>query len=299
MIDRRRPLLPALSLSLSLALLLVGCGQGPSHPTLIDDLEVISIVNTPTEALPGDTVTITATVVDPTQAGAEVLIWTCGIYLGRCVEDALFEDNPQQWLSVHTLVGDTVQTTRRVPGDQLNEAFNFLEVDEIETGVFVLACAPETCPIIEYARLALEAGTFSNDLALDLADPGRWYGDVGFEGVSLTVRGLTVARSFPAGRNSNPIIEARFPERDDAIITIPAGGDQEFAYLVDDPDEDRLYAYAYTTVGQFEDRRERETNSVIRHYLLAPARATEGHVYIVFEDEQGGAVVWDRPVSIQ
>ena len=36
----------------------------------------------------------------------------------------------------------------------------------------------------------------------------------------------------------------------------------------------------------------------ILHYLLAPDKPAQGHVYIVAVDGDGGTTVWDKPVVV-
>jgi hypothetical protein len=274
----------------------LGCSLGPQHPSVLEDTQVVSVIAEPPEAFPGAIVSIQATVADPLERGADVLIWSCALYEGRCIEEAEYSTTPERWLSVETLSGDTVTVSREIP----SEAYDLLQElgqSRLSTALLVLACAPGRCPIIEQAREALATGTVSTALAEDLADPTSWMARLPIAGVSLAGREFTI---FISGQqNTNPWIEARFAARDDDPIVVSADGDQELAFFAQDSEDDRIYAYAYTTIGQFEDRRERVYDGVVRHYLLPRGQTGAGMVYIVFEDGEGGAALWKRAVLIR
>ena len=59
------------------ALLLVGCEEGPNPETLVDDVQVIAAVAEPLAVAPGEPWTLSTTVADPKDRGAEVLLWAC------------------------------------------------------------------------------------------------------------------------------------------------------------------------------------------------------------------------------
>ena len=57
--------------------LLAGCEMGPNPETLVDDVQVIAGVAEPLAVAPGEPWTLTTTVADPLERGAEVLVWSC------------------------------------------------------------------------------------------------------------------------------------------------------------------------------------------------------------------------------
>ena len=63
-------------------LLLLACGGGERHPSIVTDARILSVVTRPPEARPGEPVDITVLIADPRQRGMEVLLWTCALYEG-------------------------------------------------------------------------------------------------------------------------------------------------------------------------------------------------------------------------
>ncbi|MFT4979212.1 MAG: hypothetical protein ACI8S6_005122 [Myxococcota bacterium] len=276
--------------------LLLGCGSGSEDPSLIDSLQIVGIVANPPEVVARDQMEVTLAIADPVGTGAEVLVASCLLFESRCVEEVLA--NPSEWLSVAALdPGETSLTIPRSVPSELDEVFDVFNQEQVSVRLAGLACAPSRCPIIDEVRDALDAGVVPTSLALDIARPERWMVDLPIEGVSLTSRSLVFVRTRDSSSNRNPTYEARFPERDDLVIEIPAGGEQELAFYVEDSGSSTIYAYAYTTLGRFESRRERVRDQAVRHYLLADTPG-EGHIYIVFEDGDGGSAIWQRPLRV-
>lgn len=58
-------------------LVLMGCEEGPSPETLVDDVQVIAAVAEPLVVVPGEPWTLKTHVADPKERGAEVLMWAC------------------------------------------------------------------------------------------------------------------------------------------------------------------------------------------------------------------------------
>ena len=284
-------------MSIAVWMLALGCGAGQEHPSRLTSLQTVGIVATPPEVTPGEFVQVDLAIADPAGEGAEIVLASCIRFENRCAEEVLA--NPSQWLSVAELpAGETsLRIDRTVPPDA-DEVFAVAGLSTVPFALVALACAPGLCPIIEEAPEALEADEIPTELAVDIAQPERCMIDLPVEGVSLTGKGMLLSEVRSGGENQNPTIEARFLERDAPVIEIPLDSDQEFAFYVRDDSDNRVYAYAYTTLGRFETRRERVRDSAVRHYLLATERG-EGHVTIVFEDEEGGSAVWQRPIRIQ
>lgn len=280
----------------SVWLMLAACGTGQEHPSRITMLQTVGIVAQPPEVIPGEYVQIDLSIADPAGEGAEIVLASCLRFEDRCAEEALA--TPSQWLTVAELpAGETSLSVQRVVPPDADEVFTVQTLSTVPFGLSVLACAPGVCPIISRARAALEANEIPTELAIDIAQPERWMIDLPVEGVSLTGKALLLSKQRDGGENQNPTIEARFLERDDPVIDIPLGGEQEFAFYVQDDSDGRIYAYAYTTAGRFEARRERVRDNAVRHYLLATERG-EGEVFIVFEDEEGGSTVWRQSIRI-
>jgi len=275
-----------------------GCGVGPAHPSTIESLQIVAIETDPTEVSPGSSVLARLSIADPAGEGAEVVVASCLYFENRCAEEVLADAD--QWLTLAELApGETsVAVQRRVP-QAARQVFDVVELSSVPLALVGLACAPGLCPIVEDARSALEAGSVPTSLAVDIAQPDRWMIDLPVAGVSLAGKSLLLNEIVEDLPNISPRHEARFLERDDPVIVVPAGGEQEFSFYVDDPEGDTVYAYAYTTLGRFEERRVRVRDNTARHYLLAPQQRGEGQVFIVFEDESGGTSVWERAIRIE
>jgi hypothetical protein len=290
-----------------IALALLACGGGQRHPSVVEDTRILGIVAEPPEAQPGEDVRITVLVADPLLRGAEVLIWTCGLYEGECAESVMpFAD----WAIVTALpVGprltgadvltlrdaELVEVVREVPEDA-EEIFAYL--NPIPVVLYALACAPGLCPIIDEVKEARLLGSASSDLKERLADPTLWMHTLPMAGVSLAAQQLVISDVAMELRNHNPIFDPRFSAAYDPRLRVPAGGELEVAFFTDDPLGGSVYGYAYTTAGSFEERRVKEDDNGIRNWLLAPDEPGTGRVYMVFEDRDGGSAIWTRQVEV-
>lgn len=96
---------------------LIACEDGPSPETLVDDVQVIAGVAEPLASAPGEPWMLTATVADPLERGAEVLVWSC-------VEDCV-----------------TVRASLQ------DERVVIPQVSVAPVPVWILACDPEICEL--------------------------------------------------------------------------------------------------------------------------------------------------------
>ena len=290
-------------------LLMLACGGGERHPSIVQDTRILSIVADPPEARPGETISITVLVADPKLRGVEVLIWTCGLYEGECAESLMpFNDwaivttthsidtpryNAQNPIS--SWLAEQGRVYREVPDDAA-EIFEYL--NPIPVAMYALACEPGLCPIIDEVREAREVNSADSDLKERLADPTLWMHTLPMAGVSMAAQQFLVSNEDDDFRNKNPSFDPRFAQGKEVTIRIPAGGEVEVAFYVDDPNGGRIYAYAYTTMGEFEERRVKEDDNGIRNWLMAPNQPGEGRVYMVFEDRDGGSALWTRGIEV-
>ena len=199
-----------------------------------------------------------------------------------------------QSIRAGTNAAEQARVTRSVP-DEVSEILDY--VDPIPVLLYALACEPGLCPLIEEVKKAREDNIADDELKEKLADPTLWMYSLPMDGVSLAVQQFAVSYAEKS-RNDNPIYDPRFVQGRDSVLRVPAGGELEVAFFVDDPDAEKVYAYSYTTIGSFEERRVKEEENAIRNYLLAPSQTGEGRAYVVFEDRDGGAAIWSRPVEI-
>ncbi|MFT5681869.1 MAG: hypothetical protein ACI8RZ_002787 [Myxococcota bacterium] len=288
-------------------LTLLACGAGERHPSVVEDLRILGIVAEPPEAYPGETVAITVLVADPKKRSSEVLIWTCGLYEGECAESLMpFND----WAIVVELgmeegrgdaLGELVaesselaRVTRTVPSDA-SEILEF--INPIPVVLYALACQPGLCPIIDDVKAAREAGIADSGLKERLSDPTLWMHTLPMEGVSLAGQQLVISDQPAELRNHNPTFDPRFAEAYEPVLRVPVGGELEVAFFTDDPDAEKVYGYAYTTVGAFEERRVKEEDNAVRNWLKG-TEVGEGWVYMVFEDRDGGAAIWTKEIEV-
>lgn len=289
-----------------IALTLLACGGGDRHPSVVDDLRILSIVAEPPEATPGEVVDITVLVADPQRRSSEVLVWTCGLYEGECAESLMpfvdwpivttlgTDDRDESLDDISNRLAELARVSRTVPQDA-EQIFEYL--NPIPVALYALACQPGLCPIIDDVKVARTKGFADDDLKERLADPSLWMHTLPMEGVSLAGQQLVISELPPELRNRNPIFDPRFEEAYDPVIRVPAGGELEVAFFTDDPDAEKVYGYAYSTVGVFEERRVKEEDSAIRNWLRVDG-AGEGRVYMVFEDRDGGSAIWTQGIEV-
>ena len=274
---------------------LLGCGSGLSHPSTIESLQTVGIAMSPPTIAPGETATVTLAIADPLGTGADVVLASCLRFEGRCAEEAL--TNPSDWLNRATLLpGESTLSILQPISPNTREVFDFLGVDEISLALVAVACEPGLCPIISRIDDALLAGEVSDRLAVDIAQPERWLPSLPIEGVSLTSRLIQLKASSSNEDNQNPFIEARFKGHEADVIEIPRGVEQELAFYVSD-DSAKTYVYVYTTLGAFSSRGERVLDNATRQYLMSE-EVGDGHVFIIFEDSEGGSAIWERRIRV-
>ena len=87
---------------------------------------------------------------------------------------------------------------------------------------------------------------------------------------------------------------------EDVVVThVQDQSDRAWIYdLPNVPDRDKVYAYGYTTLGRFYDRSEKVDDGAVRLYLL-PQETGRGELWVVFEDEEGGTFVWNKPFRVR
>lgn len=297
-------------MTLPLLLLTLACGPGPVDLSTVTDTRVIAIEGSPPEPWPGETTVLTTTVANPEDRALEVLTWTCIPREDRCLEDDGLARLSDQASIARADEGVAV-STRRVPDipstlpDALVEQLlaasedDLRDIESIPVQVSSLACPLNECDIINRVRDALrrDRGT-GGSIGQDLYDPTRWMVDLPVGGVSLATKTLQVARPDVEDRNRNPLVEARWLAASDAVLEMEEDVPYELAFAVDDPDRDKVYAYGYTTLGRFYDRSEKVDDGAVRLYLL-PQETGRGELWVVFEDEEGGTFVWNKPFRVR
>ncbi len=265
-------------------LLLVACG-GPDEDTLIDELRVVAITAEPPEVAPGASSTLTTTVVDPTAAGADLLVWTCTNLGDGCLEAA----TPGMGTTVGTPVDGQLVTERAAPVELAAIVGDGETVLPVFT--WALACVPGLCPILDLAAAAPAPGSADGDaLAALLVDPFTMMEDLPLQGTSLALTTLSVSsRAEPV---VNPVLTPTF----EAISAAPeAAATLGFDVVAG------ATAYGYTTLGGFEMPAYDVVEGHVDLTWFAPADASSGDTaefYVVVNGPDGGSALWRGSGSI-
>lgn len=288
----------------ALGLFGLGCGVGSSHPSQVNDVQVLAAVVEPAQPAPGDTVLAQVYVADPLERGTELLVWSCtpaddlpcAELVGGVEALAAVVDEP---------VEGRFSLVRTIPEEAASLAVQAgFGAEGLALVVFLLACEPGLCPVISEARAALAAPQdteAARALAAQLADPESWMRDLPLEGVALATRLVPLAGG--GSRNENPSAEQRFRPSGDVgtPLRVQPGEAVNLRFSVYDPDGTRVDAFGYTTLGRFDEERVREDreNDAVLHWLLAPEEPGTGTVWVVFDDRDGGRAVWTVPLVVQ
>jgi hypothetical protein len=258
--------------------------MGPSDETLLDELRVIAAVAEPPEISPGESVDITATVVDPLEAGMEMVIWACTPTVGGCAEDRLPLD---ERLAVPAITDSTATATLRTPIVPLPE-------DTVISGiVWLMACEPGLCDVIEDARTALAN---DGDFPDALRDPVSLLQGLPLTGVSLATRSVGLSNRPVEERNANPVITVTAPLPD----TITAEEELEFPLdISDDTVTDVLVAVGLTTGGGFGAPLFDVLEGRADLTYFAPDSSGVVDLYVIAEDGDGGSAIWKGQTTVE
>lgn len=282
-----------------LPLLILGCGATGWEPTAVDDLRVITIASDPAEALPGERVEAEAFIADPDGDGSDVdvMFWTCLYIDDESCAEPLFASELEEWVTIGSAAAGRFNTARQIP----SEAWNYFpdDTDRVTVQLFLLACEEGVCPQFEDVQAAMDGYGVDEDIAAQLARPDLWLDDLPMDGVSLATRAFPVSSRDPGLRNVNPEFDPRFPEALDDAISVRAGGMVDLIFQCRDPNGESVYAFPFTTQGEFDDRKVKCEDEQVRLFLEAPASPGEGHVWVVFDDRDGGLAVYDQPLIVR
>ncbi len=253
-----------------LLLLLAGCDVLPADASVLERLQIVSIVAEKPEIAPGQATDLTVWVADPDGGGVELLVWSCTILGEGCFEAAL---PLSAWVRTVDVVEGFGVTSAAIPGEIGQVVPQGLLVP---TSVWGLACEPGLCPVIAAAA----AGTV--DPAL-LADPEALMRDLPIDGTSLVRR--SVYLSLSDRPNRNPSITASPPA---GSVAVDAGSAEELALVVSDSTD--VVADAFTTCGSMSPPR--WDGHDLAFTWTAPLDAGTCDLWVVLEDGLGGAAVW-------
>ncbi len=250
--------------------LLAGCDDAAAGESLLERLQIVTIVAQTPELAPGQSTDLTVWTADPDGVGVDLLVWSCTLLGEGCFEAAF---PLSTWVRPTDVLDGFGATSLAVPG----------EVGEIvpqglviPTSVWALACEPGLCPVIDAAR----DGTV--DPAL-LGDPEALMRDLPIEGTSLVRR--SVSLSWSDEPNRNPAITAAPPS---GAVDVSPGQTEDLALVVSDSTD--VVADAYTTCGAMSPPR--WNGHDLAFSWTAPADAGKCDLWIVLEDGLGGSAVW-------
>ena len=282
-------------MSLLLLSLLTGCGLGSSGPTQVDDVFVVAVVVDPPEVGLGDKVRVSVDVADPAGLGVEVLVWTCVYVDGRCAEDTVLYPHERM----------------AILDPALDEYVEFSAPDTMEglgpgdsalVPLWALACVPGQCGPLDEMAVVLDAEgaiLLSATQRANLANPSEWAADLGFEESNLAYRTVEASTLPPDSRNRSPVAEARFSEALETVFVASTNEQVDLGFLVSDANGDSVYAYGYTTIGEFAERRIKVENGTVHPWFVAPSTPGTGDLWVVFDDRDGGVSTWHMPVRVQ
>jgi len=257
---------------------LMGCTGGPNPETLVSDLRILALVVEPPEAMPGETVVVTAHVADPTGQGAEMAGWTCGGFGGECLE----QDPDRLDLAEGTPPLFSMELMAPV------EAAGILaSEEEVAVSVWGLACEVGVCPLIGEAEASLEV----------LGDPVTSLEDLPMEGVALARRSLWVSMRGPEERRKNLEFELgnELPEDIDASKV----DEQQEVSLKFSVSTDATVAYGLATAGGFTATEAEVVDGVLEVVWVAPEETGKVRLWVVFQDEAAGGAVWSNTILVR
>jgi hypothetical protein len=281
--------------SLLVLSLLSGCGYGSRGVTQVDDVFIVAVVVDPPEVGLGDTVRVSVDVADPAGLGVQVLLWTCVYIDGRCAEDTLLYPHERMAI-LDPALDEFAEFTAPDTMEGLGQG------ESAEVPLWALACVPGQCgPLDEMAEVLAAEGAIllSPTQRANLADPTDWATELGFGEANLAYRTVEASTQPVDSRNRSPVAEARFTEALDTVFVASVNEQVDLGFLVSDANGDSVYAYGYTTIGEFAERRVKVENGTVHPWFVAPANPGTGDLWVVFDDRDGGVSTFHMPVEVQ
>lgn len=276
------------------------CNLDRSPRTLVSDLSVLSAVAEPAEAVAGDTVTVTALVVDPDGLGVdEILAWTCTDLGDGCAEAQLVS-SAGGWVQRATITDEQATVSFQIPA-LLASVFND-DLPELELPLRILACPPGVCPV--YDEVAADPAVGSEEfstLAAELQDSDSLVSGLAMDQACLAERSLLVSARAEAERNHNPILVG--PSGD---LSVDAGEDLDLSFALSDPDAGQdsadsttLFLFPLSTDGTFDEEALAMEEAEAPLVYTAPETAGEVGLYAVGRDGLGGQAFWRGEVGVR
>ena len=272
--------------------LLWACSPGPNPETLIDELRVVAAQAEPAEAAPGETLELSIWVADPDAGSGDLLVWPCTNFGEGCLEAEASAAGDGIGPQLVELSADQPMSMEMEVPAVLAGILASLEPEEVFEGslLWMLACAPGVCPVIEEVR----GGTSDWDV---LGAPLDWLGTLPMTGVSLAYLPLALSFRDPAERPINPELSPEFDQPPSAL----AGEASTLRFLVADIDEEGV-GYGYASAGGFSNTEFAWRDGGIELDWYAPVDGVAGDVvqlWVVYRAVAGGVAVWTGEASVE
>lgn len=273
MVDRRWTWLAGLALA--------AC-SGPEKDTRVEDLHVIGVIAEPPEVMPGEATAVDAVVADPDGAGAVAAAWLCTPAGASCGEAGTPLDG-------RLVVGSVIDGhfTAELMVDAALEATEVPQAAQI----WVLACAPRLCPVIDQLEAAAEAGS-ATGIETILATPTTWIDDLPIVGVSLGAKQIGVSTRPVGERNENPVLSMV------GGLSVEPGKALTIAVTVDD-DDGVSTVQGLATGGGFGAEEYELTGGGAQMIWYAPRDSGPVQLYALATDEVGGLGMWSGVATVR
>lgn len=274
-----------------LALIVGGCAVSDPEGDWVRQLQVIAVQAQPPVLAPDVPVTVTVTVLDPEERGAEVALWACTERDGACIERELSEGVGvplSAWARSGEVRGDrfVARFDLRLPPALFEQAAE----ERAAVVLWAVACVDGACPVIDAIARDPAPGTlsFARTASL-LADPEAWLAQIDEGLASAAIKVLPVRHTVD---NANPQVSA---PKDGLTVGLGEGGGRVRLDLLDDGGRS-LDVRAYSTFGGVTVRSTGEAEAEIA--WTAPDRPGTGRIYAVVTDGAGGLEVWRGDVVV-
>jgi hypothetical protein len=272
---------------IALLLGLLACDETPYDASRVSTLRVVAAVADPPEVTPGDTVSLTVHTADPEQRGADVLVWPCSDIGAGCLEAT-----PARPLVTWTDVRRDVDEVERVRFDVPSVLGDVIaDTGPITFLVWVLACEPGVCPIIDAVAAGPEAGSQAwNDVVVQLGSPEAWLVDLPMERTSLAARRVTLSERAVDARNVNPSVTGMSPD-----LSAVVGETLNLTFTTDSGVQARFVS----TSGGFGGSSLPISLGTLSVRWLAPQVPGNVDMWVVIDDGIGGSAVWRGEVDVR
>lgn len=285
-----RPHIP----SLLSVLFWLGCTPDIVPATVIEHLQIVSMVAEPPEVDVHEATSVTVTIADPDGLSPEVAVWVCVPFgtQGSCLESELTGESQPVFTGLRDPTTHAFTTSVVPLGVDVEEINDVLDSGEPFNGIlaFALACAPGACDLFEQ----LESGTVD---PADLSDPGRLLSGVPMSQAHAAWRTLAVNRPSTMP-HENPGLSPQFA----SPLETTAGSSLDLR-LVADSSSSGGTAYPMTTVGGFAldaiPISNGPSGAVLPWVAQDRDAGRDGHIYVVVDDGLGGQAVWHGEASVR